>query len=110
MFLIDKESFNHTAQWLDECKDLKRQDAIFCLVGNKLDMSDKRQVSLNEAQGMAKEKDLIFQEVSAKSGVNVNNLFYKDIFDQIARKYNLGGMGEVEINMDNVQEQSNRSI
>jgi len=88
---------------------LKREDAIFCLVGNKLDMNDKRQVSILEGETMAKEKDLLFQEVSAKSGVNVNNLFYKDIFDQIARKYNLGGMGEIEDNSNNVKELSQRS-
>ena len=69
-------------------------------------MNDKRQVTQGEAELMAKEKDLLFQEVSAKSGVNVNNLFYKDIFDQIARKYNLGGMGEIE---ENKKELSQRS-
>ena len=72
-------------------------------------MNDKRQVSILEGETMAKEKDLLFQEVSAKSGVNVNNLFYKDIFDQIARKYNLGGMGEIEDNSNNVKELSQRS-
>jgi hypothetical protein len=58
---------------------------------------------------MANEKGLIFQEVSAKSGLNVNNLFYKDIFDQIARKYNLGGMGEIENNIDNSRDTTQRS-
>lgn len=38
----------------------------------------------------------------------MNNLFYKDIFDQIARKYNLGGMGDVENNEENTKD-SNRS-
>lgn len=108
--ILGKESFNHTANWLEECKDLKREDAIFCLIGNKLDMNDKRQVTQQEGEAMAKEKELLFQEVSAKSGVNVNNLFYKDIFDKIARKYNLGGMGEIEDNSNNVKELSAKSI
>lgn len=103
-----KDTFNHTAQWLNECKDLKREDAIFCLVGNKIDLSEKREVSVSEAEALAKEKGLIFQEVSAKSGLNVNTLFYKDIFDQIARKYNLGEMGELEQN-DETSKDSNRS-
>ena len=79
-------------------------------MGNKLDMNDKRQVSIQEGEDMAKEKDLLFKEVSAKSGINVNNLFYKDIFEQIARKYNLGGMGEVEDNSNNVKELSKSII
>lgn len=87
---------------------MKREDAIFCLVGNKLDLSEKREVSIGEAEALAKEKGLIFQEVSAKSGINVNTLFYKDIFDQIARKYNLAGMGECE-QIENTAKESNRS-
>ena len=73
-------------------------------------MDDKRQVTTQEGETKAKEMDLLFSEVSAKSGINVNNLFYKDIFDQIARKYNLGGMGEIEDNSNNVKELSQRSI
>ena len=73
-------------------------------------MDDKRQVTTQEGETKAKEKELLFCEVSAKSGINVNNLFYKDIFDQIARKYNLGGMGEIEENSNNVKELSERSI
>jgi Ras-related protein Rab-6A len=102
--------FNQTIPWLSECKDLKREDAIFCLVGNKLDLIEKRSVSVEEAEAFAREKDLIFREVSAKSGLNVNNLFYKDILDQLARKFNLGGMGEFQQNEDNIKDNTNRSI
>jgi len=73
-----------------------------------LDLSDKREVNISEAEALAREKGLIYQEVSAKTGLNVNNLFYKDIFDQIARKYNLGGMGDVDNNEENTKD-SNRS-
>jgi Ras-related protein Rab-6A len=40
--ITSKDSFTHTGHWLNEVKDLKRDDAIFCLVGNKLDLSEKR--------------------------------------------------------------------
>lgn len=43
----------------------------------------------DEGETFSREKGFIFQEVSAKSGNNVNNLFYKDIFDEIARKLNI---------------------
>ena len=85
---------------------MKREDAIFCLVGNKLDMHEKRQVSLAEGEAQAKEKGLIFQEVSAKSGININNLFYKEIFDHIAKKYNLGGKGK-EDNTEDLEHNNN---
>lgn len=40
--ITSKDSFVHTSHWLNEVRDLKRDDAIFCLVGNKLDLQDKR--------------------------------------------------------------------
>ena len=76
----------HTQTWIVDIKDLKREDAIICLVGNKNDLTEKRCVTKDEAEIFSKEKGFIFQEVSAKSGSNVNNLFYKDIFDEISRK------------------------
>jgi GTPase SAR1 family protein len=57
------------------------------LVGNKLDLNEKRQVAKEEAQSYAKEKQFIFQEVSAKTGINVNTLFYKDILERISKQY-----------------------
>jgi len=42
IFFLGKDSFTHTAHWLNEVKDLKRDDAIFCLVANKLDLAEKR--------------------------------------------------------------------
>jgi Ras-related protein Rab-6A len=40
--ITNKDTFIHTGHWLNEVKDLKREDAIFCLVGNKFDLIDKR--------------------------------------------------------------------
>jgi GTPase SAR1 family protein len=85
---LDKESFKHiTTHWLDQIKDIKRNDAIFALVGNKSDLSDKREVTKDEGVTFAKDKKFIFHEVSALSGENINSLFYKDIFDQIVNQF-----------------------
>lgn len=71
-------------------KELKREDAIFALVGNKLDLADdQRQVKKEEGQAMATSKDYLFKEVSAKDGTGINDLFYIDIFDKISKKYGL---------------------
>jgi Ras-related protein Rab-6A len=87
-FKLDKESFKHvTTHWLDQIKDFKKNDAIFALVGNKLDLSDSKEVTREEALAVAKEKKFIFHEVSALSGENINSLFYKDIFDQIVNQF-----------------------
>ena len=87
---IDKDSFIKTQIWITDVKELKREDAIICLVWNKNDLNDKRLVTKDEAEIFSKEKGFIFQEVSAKSGSNVNNLFYKEIFEEISKKLIVG--------------------
>ena len=47
------------------------------LVGNKTDLVDKRQVSIEEADAKARELNVMFIETSAKAGFNVKALFRK---------------------------------
>ena len=88
--ITNKDSFIHTEHWVNETKDLKREDAIFVLVGNKTDLEDNRVVQVKEAEDFATEKGFLFQEVSAKTGENVEELFNNKIFTEMARKYNIG--------------------
>lgn len=44
------------------------------LVGNKTDLSDKRQVSTEEGERKAKELNVMFIETSAKAGYNVKQV------------------------------------
>ena len=71
-------------------KDLKREDAIFVLVGNKIDLEEKRAVSNKEASEFASEKGFLFHEVSAKTGDEIQELFNSIIFPEMARKFNIG--------------------
>lgn len=86
-----KDSFTHTSHWVNETKDLKKEDAIFVLVGNKIDLEANRQVSIKEAEEFAKQNDFLFFEVSAKTGVNVHELFNNNIFPAMAKKFNIVG-------------------
>lgn len=99
-----RDSFTHTSHWVNETKDLKREDAIFCLVGNKIDLDNQRQVTQKEAASFAQEKGFIFFEVSAKTGQNVNELFNDYIFPQMAEKFNIVGDDE---NNDKPQDNKN---
>ncbi|EEB90483.1 hypothetical protein MPER_11307, partial [Moniliophthora perniciosa FA553] len=46
-------------------------------LGNKADLSDKRQVTLEEATATATSLNIMFMETSAKAGHNVKTLFKK---------------------------------
>ena len=86
-----KDSFTHTSHWVNETKDLKREDAIFVLVGNKIDLNDKRQVSSQEGQNYANEKEFIFFEVSARTGQGIHELFNNNIFPEMVKKFKIVG-------------------
>lgn len=47
------------------------------LVGNKTDLSDRRQVPIEEGSAKATEENVLFIETSAKAGNNVKGLFKK---------------------------------
>ena len=100
--ITNKDSFIHTEHWVNETKDLKREDAIFVLVGNKIDLEENRIVSTKEAEDFATEKGFLFYEVSAKTGEKVEDLFNNKIYPEMARKYNIGD--EDEENGENDQQ------
>ena len=49
-------------------------DVIIMLVGNKTDLQDKRQVSMEEGERKAQELGVMFIETSAKAGYNVKQV------------------------------------
>ena len=51
------------------------KNILICLVGNKIDLEDKREVSYEEGKNFAEENDLLFFETSAKDGNNIREIF-----------------------------------
>ena len=82
-----KESFDNIPKWFTDVLNIKSNDAIYVLVGNKIDLKDQRKVTYNEGKKLADEKNIIFEEVSAKTGENFEELFRDKIYESIYRKY-----------------------
>ena len=94
-----KESFNHIPDWINGLTNVNFDNVIFALVGNKIDLDDKREVNKEEGIKLAQEKKCIFEEVSAKTAENFSELFYKQLFDEIVNKFKPGVNGnDNEIN------------
>lgn len=75
--ITSRASFLNTAKWIDDVRGERGTDVIMMLVGNKTDLADKRQVSIEEGEAKAKEYDIMFIETSAKAGFNIKALFRK---------------------------------
>ncbi|ORZ24118.1 rab protein 6 [Absidia repens] len=75
--ITSRQSFINTSKWIDDVRAERGMDVIIVLVGNKTDLNDKRQVSVEEGESKAKEYSIMFIETSAKAGYNVKALFRK---------------------------------
>ena len=91
--ITDEDSFKNIENWVDLAFKNTNSAVINFLVGNKNDREEDRKVDKKTAEELAKEKQLIFFEASAKTSDNVEKLFqyctYKLIqyFDKNRDKY-----------------------
>ncbi|KAH6796639.1 RAB GTPase-like protein H1E [Perilla frutescens var. hirtella] len=75
--VANRQSFLNTTKWVEEVRTERGGDVIIVLVGNKTDLVDKRQVSIEEGDGKARDSGIMFIETSAKAGFNIKPLFRK---------------------------------
>ena len=104
--ITSKDSFTHIPEWIKDLTNIKIEEVIFALVGNKNDLDENRAVTIEEGQKFAQEHDFIFQETSAKTGDGFSELFYKSIFEKIRTKFRPGGqqptseVNEIKFNIE----------
>ena len=104
--ITNKESFENLYVWLKDLTNININEVIICIVGNKIDLNEKREVSNEEGQKYAQEHDFIFQEVSAKTGEGFSELFYKSLFEKIRTKFRPSGqqpaaeINDIKFNID----------
>ncbi|KAH9769902.1 ras-related protein RABH1b [Citrus sinensis] len=67
--VASRQSFLNTSKWIDEVRTERGSDVIIVLVGNKTDLVEKRQVSIEEGEAKSRELNVMFIETSAKAGV-----------------------------------------
>ena len=81
IFLIydisSKESFNNLTQWIEFINSYEKTKIVLC--GNKIDLENERKVSKTQGENFAKEKNLVFHEVSALENINMIKMFYRCI-------------------------------
>ena len=77
VYAIDnEESFNNIEIWLNELKTKGNPDISIILVGNKLDLEDKREVTKEMNSDFCDNNNIqYFFETSAKTGFNAKNVF-----------------------------------
>ena len=82
-----RKSFENIQNWLQDVHDQSPETVLIALIGNKIDLEDKRIVSTEEGEEYAIQNGLLFMETSAKSGEGVEEIFKKTA-QEIEKKIN----------------------
>ena len=70
-----QDTFGRAKTWVKELQRQASPNIVIALAGNKADLASKRMVEFDEAQAYAEENSLLFMETSAKTAMNVNDIF-----------------------------------
>ncbi|KAK2980553.1 hypothetical protein RJ640_027569, partial [Escallonia rubra] len=63
--VASRQSFLNTSKWIEEVRTERGSDVIVVLVGNKTDLVDKRQVSIEEGEAKARDLNALFRKIAA---------------------------------------------
>lgn len=81
-----EQSFVNVKNWVEEVKKNANPYTCMVLAGNKTDLNHRREVSREEAERFARNNNMIFVETSAKTGENVEVMFFlpaKVVYDSL---------------------------
>ncbi|MEE6514358.1 hypothetical protein FKM82_022397 [Ascaphus truei] len=73
--ITNTETFARAKNWVKELQRQASPNIVIALSGNKADLANKRAVDFQEAQAYADDNSLLFMETSAKTAMNVNEIF-----------------------------------
>ena len=99
--LIDKKSFDSVENWINQIKEEASESILIILVGNNSDLIEKRVISYEEAEKLAKEFNINYFECSAKTGENINVAF-NDLIEQMVKKTDKTKDSTTQLNSENL--------
>nr|XP_002129883.1 ras-related protein Rab-10-like [Ciona intestinalis] len=107
--ITNTKSFENISKWLRNIEEHASEDVEKMLLGNKCDMEDKRMISKERGEMIAKEHGIKFYETSAKNNINIETAFIAlatDILHKTPVKETGAGSAGVDVTQ---QRQSSRS-
>lgn len=72
-----QDTFNNLSTWINFIKQVNTDNSMMILCGNKTDL--ERRVTTQEGKNLANKEQMMFFEVSAKNGENVNKMMFSCI-------------------------------
>ena len=97
--ICSKESFNNVQMWIDKLQKKCLESPAIILVGSKVDLDSQRKVTPEEAYNFAQTMEIDYYDTSAKTGENVNDVFYQIII----QAFNLFKLKKEKLNKNNAK-------
>ena len=81
--ITNRDSFSNLDRWVEEVHSYAEQEVEIVLIGNKKDLADMRQVTVDEGLGFSKTNELLFFETSA---LNNEDRKIEEVFKELAKR------------------------
>ncbi|XP_055389758.1 ras-related protein Rab-10 [Condylostylus longicornis] len=73
--ITNEKTFENIVKWLRNIDEHANEDVEKMILGNKCDITDKRVVSRERGEAIAREHSIRFMETSAKANINIERAF-----------------------------------
>ena len=87
--VTDAKTFKNVGYWMNNIQQHAKSGVARVLLGNKVDLADKRQTPTEEGQAKADEYGMPFYETSAKSGVKIDDALRTVVKEIVQRQIEL---------------------
>ena len=106
--VTNKKSFENVKTWVNQIKEETNEKITLILVGNKIDLVDKREIMESEGEELANEFDINYYECSAKTGENIN-LAFNELIKKMVKKIDKTKDNSTKLILENKQNKKGNS-
>lgn len=89
-------TFDSISQWINDIENVKGEDAIIVLIGNKCDLTEDRKIDKEKGEELANKYRVSFFETSNKFGTNIETAAL-ELINQIIKKNEKNIVNDFEI-------------
>jgi len=74
--ITNKSSFKSIPEWIESALEHKGENYPIIIIGNKIDLEEKRKITTEEGENLAKKYGLDFFEISNKEDINIKEAIF----------------------------------